>query len=93
MWRGDKLRRLVVSHQERFVFSLRHFKKSLNKTLLRLDSVLLCFVHPPNKGLTFFFQRCLSGAVQVSKSQKGLYDTCNPVIRPSLSKRRDFAQI
>lgn len=82
-----------------FIASLCHIKrnlsfcsdvsKRLNKTLL--GWILYFFVS--FKQRSYLFQRCLLGAGQVSKSQKGLYDTCNPVIRPSLSQRRDFAQI
>lgn len=72
-------------------FQRRH--RSLNKALLHwIPYFSLCFLHSLNKGLAFF-QHCLSGQVRFQKSQKGLYDTCNPVIRSSLSKRRDFAQI
>lgn len=89
MWRDDKLHRFfIVSHQKRFMFSLRRHK-SLNKPLLHwILTSFVRFLHSLNKGLTFF-----NTAGQVSKSQNGLFDTCNPVIRPSLSKMRDFAQI
>lgn len=57
-WRDDKRLRFIVSHRERFVFTLRHFKddmKSLNKPLLqRTLCFSLCFLHSLNKGLTFF---------------------------------------
>lgn len=68
MWRDDKLHRLVVSHQERFVFLLRHFKE-FEQNPPRLDSVLLCFVHPVNKGLTFF-NTASRGQVRFQKAKK-----------------------
>lgn len=70
MWRDGKRLCVIVSHREKFVFSLRHFKDDIEVwTNPSSTGFSLCFSHFLNKGLTFF-QHCLSGQVRFQKAKK-----------------------